>query len=248
MKIFNVQNGDDCVESDLPRGALDFTVSQDRSMLCILCQKEKGIMVYVMDLKVGKLKTTFFLKGGLEYETIDIHLSPSNRFLVLRVKVTQEEYKEIQCAWTKQGSFNPQPHPHKFIATELTQATGGLMSCLRTLSKIPHLGEVMAPSQGNIVMFTTRCSLLFWDIPTGKCHRRIGKTDKKGMFYRPNWLEQSCSGTSLTVAQSNNQAYIALGSEDGYLFIYTTNSGLPVEERAPTSKHTAAVSVISMLY
>lgn len=245
MKIFNLQDGDDGVEADVPRGALDFTVSQDRSMLCIICQKEKGIMVEVMDLKVGKSKKTFYLKGALDYETIDIHLSANSRFILLRVKVTPKEYKEIEATWTKNGSFFPQPHPYKFIATDLTQATGGLMPCLRTLTKIPHLGEVMVPSQGNVVIFTTRRWVLFWDIPTGKCDQKVAKAEKKGMFYRPDWLGQSCNGTSLAIAQSNNQAYVAVGSEDGYLFVYIAESGLPVQRRVPTSKHTAAVMLTS---
>ncbi|XP_021358901.1 NACHT domain- and WD repeat-containing protein 1-like isoform X2 [Mizuhopecten yessoensis] len=243
VKIFKLKNGDSAVDCDLPKGALDFTVSQDRSLMCILCQKEKGLMVDVMDLKVGQSKKTFYLKGVPDYETIDICLSANSRFILLRTKVTEADFKEIEASWKKQGSFLPQPHPYRFSAADLTQATGGLMHCMRTMSKIPHLGEVMTPSQGNIMMLTTRRWVLFWDIPTGKCDQKVSKVEKKGMMYRPDWMGQDCKGTTLTITQSVNGKYVALGSEDGYLFVYHTDSGLPVQNMAPSSKHTATVIV-----
>jgi hypothetical protein len=70
--------------------------------------------------------------------------SESERYLILKVKITEKEYAEIQASWSKQsGLFLPQSHKHRFYAVDLTQAAGGLMPCLRMLTKIPHLGEVI---------------------------------------------------------------------------------------------------------
>ncbi|XP_069125170.1 uncharacterized protein [Argopecten irradians] len=241
VKIFHLADGESAVDCDLPKGALDFTVSQDRLLMCILCQKEKGLMVDVMDLKVGQSKKTFYLKGVPDYESIDISLSANNRFLILRTKVTEKDFKDIEASWKKQGSFFPQLHPYRFSAADLSQATGGLMHCNRTMSKIPHLGEVIIPFQGNSMLITTRRWTLFWDIITGKCDQKVSKVEKKGMMYRPDWLGQDCKGTTLAITQSRNGKYTALGSEDGYLFVYSTDTGLPVQSKVPSSKHTAAV-------
>ncbi|XP_033743447.1 uncharacterized protein LOC117329553 [Pecten maximus] len=241
IKIFQLENGESAVECDLPKGALDFTVSKDRSLMCIICKKEKGLMVDVMDLTVGQSKKTFYLKGVPEYESIDISLSANSRFILLRTKVTETDFKEIEASWKKQGSFFPQPHPYRFSAADLTQATGGLMHCLRIMSKIPHLGEVIIPFHGNVMLITTRRWVLHWDIPTGKCDQKVSKVEKKGMMYRPDWLGQACKGTTLAITQSSNGKYTALGSEDGYVFVYNTDSGLPVQNIVPSSKHSATV-------
>ncbi|XP_060076678.1 uncharacterized protein LOC132556312 [Ylistrum balloti] len=241
MKVFKLENGQSAVNCALPRGVLDFAISQDRSLMCIICQKEKGLMVDVMDLKVGQSKKTFYLKGVPGYETVDISLSANSRFLLLRTKVTEADFKDIEISWKKQGSFFPQPHPYRFSAADLTQATGGLMHCVRVMSNIPHLGEVITPYRGNVMMITTRRWVLYWDIPTGKCDQKVCKSEKKGMMYRPDWLGQDCKGTTLAITQSSNGKYTAAGSEDGYLFVYNTDSGIPVQNMAPSTKHTATV-------
>lgn len=83
--------------------------------------------------------------------------------------------------------------------------------------------------------------LVFWDIPTGKCDQKLSKGSKDGMFYRPTWLGQSCTGANTVFMQSANQKYLACGSEDGYVFIYNSETGLPAEKRKPSTKHNAEV-------
>lgn len=63
-------------------------------------------------------------------------------------------------------------------------------------------------------------------------------------MYRPRWLENpnDVKGGSKAMEMSKDGHFLAVGSEDGYLFIYHTDSGIPVGEKAPTTKHTASVS------
>jgi len=145
-KIFDVKSGNNVI-SDVPRNVLDFAVCLDMQSLCTVSDKEKGLFVEVYDLAVRKSKKSFYLKQPLLYESLDITLNENGRFLVLRTKQTPEQLKEIELSWKTQGSFFPQHHPYRFTAVDLTQATGGLMPCLRMMSKIPHLGEVIRPLQ-----------------------------------------------------------------------------------------------------
>ena len=40
---------------------------------------------------------------------------------------------------------------------------------------------------------------------------------------------------------SKDGRFLALGSEDGYLFIYHVDSGYPIGQKAPSTKHSASV-------
>ncbi|XP_033743470.1 uncharacterized protein LOC117329570 [Pecten maximus] len=241
MKIFQLTNGESAVDCDLPKGALDFTVSQDRSLMCIICKKEKGLMVDVMDLKVGQSKKAFYLKGVPEYEAIDISLSANSRYILLRIKVTEEYYKVVEESWKNEEAFYSKPRRHRFSAADLTQATGGLVHCSRTVTKFAQLGEAIVAFQGNVAMITSRRWVLFWDIPTGRCDKKMSKVERKGMVSRPDWLGQDVNSTPMTLAQSNNGKYLALGLEQGYVFIYSTDSGLPITKESSCSKHTTSV-------
>ena len=61
-------------------------------------------------------------------------------------------------------------------------------------------------------------------------------------MYRPEWLGQDCEGTTLTLEKSQNKEFVTLGSEDGYVFIYSAGTGLPRGKRKPSTKHSAEVS------
>ena len=97
--------------------------------------------------------------------------------------------------------------------------------------------------------------MLFWDILTGKCDQKIVKSQNyktaNGMMYRPEWLGQECEGTTLAMEKSPDNNFVTLGSEDGYLFIYNAETGLPPKEVKPSTKHTAEVgygiALLSML-
>ena len=86
---------------------------------------------------------------------------------------------------------------------------------------------------------------MFLDIVTGRCDQKTIKipTYKTayGMMYRPEWLGQECEGTSLTMERSQNNEFVALGSEDGYMFIYSSETGLARRNAKPSTMHTAEV-------
>ncbi|KAL3876006.1 hypothetical protein ACJMK2_033895 [Sinanodonta woodiana] len=228
---------------------LAFVVNNDRDKIyTVNSQMEGSLAVEVIDLKLRKVTKSVNLKKGIErFLSIDAVLSTSERFLVLRTQITNEEYETIVAMWKKTGSFQPQHHRYRFTAVDLTQGTGGLMPCLRQLSKIPTLGEKCIPFSGNVMLITTRRWVVFWDIPTGKCDQKPSKVDRvKGMFYRPDWLGQDCKGTSRAIVQSPNKEFLAVGSEDGYMFLYNTTTGLPLGHMKPSSCHTAEVIQIGI--
>ena len=98
----------------------------------------------------------------------------------------------------------------------------------------------MEPYTGNVMLLSTRRWLIFWDIPTGKCDQRIGKSSRKTMFYRPDWVK-AAAGANVSLAPSPGNQLLAVGSEDGYMFVYEYESGMPVGMKAPATKHDAPV-------
>lgn len=78
----------------------------------------------------------------------------------------------------------------------------------------------------------------------GKCDQKVCKNKNYSMMYRPCWFDEpdAVKGTSKAMEISKNGSLLAVGSEDGYLFIYHTDSGYPAGQKAPATKHSASVS------
>jgi WD40 repeat protein len=246
LKIINYKEG---VEKMAFRNVVDFCIGNHHKTLYLVKTNNNGHHIEIVDLGLLQSKKSFLLKQSLVYEGLDISLNESERYLILKVKITKKEYAEIQASWSKQsGLFLPQSHKHRFYAVDLTQAAGGLMPCLRMLTKIPHLGEVICAYQGNVMMITTRRWVVFWDIPTGKCDQRVTKGQKTGFLYRPDHLSKCGPGTSLALEQSKNGMYIAVGSEDGYMVVWEAYTGFMVGRKEPKKRHTASVSLFSAFY
>ena len=60
------------------------------------------------------------------------------------------------------------------------------------------------------------------------------------MFYRPDWVK-AAAGANVSLAPSPGNQLLAVGSEDGYMFVYEYESGMPVGMKAPATKHDAPV-------
>lgn len=90
--------------------------------------------------------------------------------------------------------------------------------------------------------------VVFWDIPTGRCDRQPSKLQKVSMFFRPAWLGPECTGANRIFMQSADQKFLACGSDDGYMFVYNSETGLPVGNSKPSSKHNAEVTDFNTLY
>ncbi|XP_053379122.1 uncharacterized WD repeat-containing protein alr2800-like [Mercenaria mercenaria] len=61
------------------------------------------------------------------------------------------------------------------------------------------------------------------------------------MFFRLAWIRKECFGATRVVILSPDQKFLACGSDDGYVFVYNSETGLPVCNRKPLSKHNAEV-------
>ncbi|XP_052688159.1 NACHT domain- and WD repeat-containing protein 1-like isoform X1 [Crassostrea angulata] len=248
LRVIHLITGLD-VDMNLPSHVLDFVIGKDGVTLYTIGLKQDMLMISVLDLKLGKTKKSFPLKGSLKFETMFVCLSASERYLCIQNKILPSEFKDIEASWKKNGSnFNPQVHPYKFVAVDLQQATGGLMVCLRKLSNIPYLGEKICAFAGNIMAVTINRRVIFWDMPTGRCDQKVCKSKNYSMMYRPRWLENpnDVKGGSKAMEMSKDGHFLAVGSEDGYLFIYHTDSGIPVREKAPATKHTASVIKVAI--
>ena len=153
--ILDTESGK-CLFPDLPKNVIYFTTNSHDTVYIISKPKDSHIVIDTLSLKFMKISKTMTLQKELSYVSLDAVLTEKERFIVLRVEITDEEYNTIAAMWKKMGSFAPQPHRHKFVAVDLSEGTGGLLTCCRQLSKIPTLGTIVRPYQGNVMMVTTR--------------------------------------------------------------------------------------------
>lgn len=88
----------------------------------------------------------------------------------------------------------------------------------------------------NVNMFFLFCK--------GRCDLKVCMSKNYSMMYRPRWLDNpnDVKGGSKAMEMSKDGHFLTVGSEDGFLFIYHTDSGIPVGQKAPATKHSASVS------
>lgn len=85
---------------------------------------------------------------------------------------------------------------------------------------------------------------MFWDIPTGKADQKLSRDVKEPFMYRPTWLGQSCVGTSKALQVDPAVKFAAVGSEDGYVFVYDMTTGTPPGRKKAATKHSGNVSLL----
>ncbi|KAK7501922.1 hypothetical protein BaRGS_00006674 [Batillaria attramentaria] len=242
LKIFDLANGDQVCSDITPQNVISvMTASDERSVLCLSEQPQLTLQKIDLDGKSGKLVKTLAIQLGFAYVSIEMVLSSSQRYLTMQVKIPENDYKAVEKMWKKGANLFPQRHPHRYAAVDLTSSSGLALQCFRPLTKVPHLGVKIERYSGNTMLIAARRWLIFWDIPTGKCDQRLSKQNRKTMFYRPEWVK-AAAGANISIARSPNNHLIAAGSEDGYMFVYEFESGMPLGLKAPTTKHQAPVS------
>ncbi|GFO39254.1 NACHT and WD repeat domain-containing protein 1 [Plakobranchus ocellatus] len=245
MVVFNI---DSCqtVCDTLPANILCFTLMKDKSKVVLLVAEKTAPAIHIYDVKANSSTCKFTVNLTFKCVSANLCLTPSERYAVLTVEVTPEEQAAIAQMWTKGGKFPEQRHPCRFSAVDLTQQShkGGVNAShvFFRLSKVPQLGVTASPYKGNTVMISSRRWVMFWDIPTGNCDQLMDKGSRKTKMYRPNWLGQECQGANMVFAASSDKRYIAVGSEDGYVFINGAESGMPVGMKAPSVRHPSPVN------
>ena len=156
LLILDIETGK-TVFPDPPKNVVHFTTKSADNVYSISKAKDGvHLQIDVLSLKFNKISKTITLQKELPYVNLDATLTDKGRYMVLRVRISEEEYNTIAEFWKKKGAFAPQPHRHKFVAVDLTEGTGGMLVCYRQLSKIPTLGTIAKSYQGNIMMITTR--------------------------------------------------------------------------------------------
>ncbi|XP_063408936.1 uncharacterized protein LOC134692415 [Mytilus trossulus] len=244
LKVFNFEEGDE-EKSLRARPVLSFCLGEDNKTLCILITDENNQFIEILDLVRLKSTKTIPLKQELTYESIDLSINKSERYLILRITILEKECANIRALCLRQsGGFFPQSHKHKFFAIDKLHATGELIPCTRVLTKIPHLGEVVCPYQGNIMMVTTGDKVMFWDISTGNCEQIKTRGEKKGFVMFMHRSDHK--GKILAMEQSNDGNYVAIGYEDGYMIVWDANTGYPVGRQEQKKMHKASVVTITI--
>ncbi|XP_052261935.1 uncharacterized protein LOC127865910 isoform X2 [Dreissena polymorpha] len=183
---------------------------------------------------------------SLTYESLDFKLSEGDRYLIIRSKISEQEFDSFKATW-KKGWWGEQNCRFKFHAVDLKQGNGALVPCLRILSKIPTLGIGYLPMGPSTVLITTRRWVVFWDIPTGKCDQRMCKETKEPMFYLPTWCGgDQCTGQTSVMETDTQRSLLAVGSDDGYVMVYNVATGVPADKKKPATKHTGKVQKIAI--
>ncbi|GAB1609425.1 NACHT and WD repeat domain-containing protein 2-like, partial [Argonauta hians] len=181
-----------------------------------------------------------------EFTSLEISITPLGNYIVFKCGVTDSDYKEIEQEWKKKGGFKPQPYPYRFAAIKVDSGNGILKPCLRQLSDIPTLGQAALALQGNHIMILLGQSVVIWDIFTGKCDEVIAKAVYKKTKFRRYSVndDETCEG--LYLVKSANSQYVAIGYSDGYVIIYRTSNGRPIDEKLPETKHEASVRQVTI--
>ncbi|XP_059176942.1 uncharacterized protein LOC131956487 [Physella acuta] len=218
-----------------------FTLTKDKNKLVFLT-KEKVCSIHVYDITTNSLIKKFNVGIHFPFLSARLLMSVSERYAVFMLEVSQEEIDAITAMRNKGTQLPAQQHPHRFLAVDLTQGTGAPMHVYHRLSKVPQLGVTVEPYKGNMVMVSTRRWVLFWDIPTGNCDHMMCKSPRQTKMYRPDWLGQECVGSNDVITMSRCRKYVAVGSRDGYLFVYDGETGMPAGMKAPASKHPSPVN------
>ena len=230
----------------LPENVMCFTLMKDKSKAVLVVMEKTAPSIHIYDVKANSSSCKFTINLNFKCVRAQVCLTPSERYAVLTIEVTTEEQEAIAQMWTKGGKFPEQRHPCRFSAVDLSAAsTKGTVNASHVffrLSKVPQLGVTAAPYRGNTVMVSSRRWVMFWDIPTGNCDQTIDKASRKTKMYRPNWLGQECQGVNIVFASSPDKHYVAVGSEDGYVFVNGAESGMPVGMKTPSSRHPSPVS------
>ncbi|KAL4239740.1 NACHT domain- and WD repeat-containing protein 1 [Mactra antiquata] len=247
MVILDISTGEEVVKiPSTIMNILHSTISSNKELLYLLSAPKKGReQIDVISISLKTVSKTIHLQSGLTYTDISIFLLTNQRYLVIRHKITEKEYTQIQAMW-KTGGFSTQNHRYRFTAVDLSQGSGALIPCSRNMSKIPTLGLFAQAYQGNSVLIASRRYLMVWDIPTGRCDQKPSKERQIGMFYRPHYCGKNCVGGTSYFIQSTNQKFVASGSEDGYMIVYGSETGIPRGSVKPSTKHNSVVNVIAI--
>ncbi|KAL8575770.1 hypothetical protein ACOMHN_004957 [Nucella lapillus] len=245
LKVIRMDNGNPVCDDVIPQSVICCTVTTDQKSVLMLSEQPQLVLQKLdLDGSSGHVSKTLPIKLGFGYLYIGMVLSPKDRYVTFQVKIPEKEYNAIAASWRKGKNLPSQRHQIRFAAVELSGSSSQALQCYRPLTKIPILGVGMQPYTGNSMLLTTRRWIVFWDIPTGKCDQRISKSARKTMFYRPDYV-RSAAGANISVAPSPQKNFLAAGSEDGYMFVYEYESGLPVGMKAPATKHQAPVSHVT---
>ncbi|XP_052783963.1 uncharacterized protein LOC128219861 isoform X2 [Mya arenaria] len=222
------------------------SLNSTKTKLFAISAQQKG-REQIDEIDVGRMQhvRSTRLQQKLTYESIDFKLSERDRYLIIRSKISDKEFKSIKAMW-KTGGFKEQPFRHKYHAVDLDQGNGTLIPCFRPLSKIPYLGTEYLAIGPSTVFISSKRWICFWDIPVGKCDQRQCRETKDPMFYRPTWCGEKCVGWNSVLELDSSKKFIAVGSEDGYMMVYNVATGMPPKKKKPATKHCAKVVKIAI--
>ncbi|XP_053389724.1 uncharacterized protein LOC123563616 [Mercenaria mercenaria] len=251
MKILAINTGQVTLQlPDTIHNCVHSTADRKDNLYIISSPRKGAEQIDIVSISRRLVLRTIHLQKGLSYSSIDAVLSFNERYLVLRLLMPKRDFdavKELyheEFRW-KKYDFSGQYHRYRFTAVALSEGTGALIPCNEIVDKVPLLGVFVQAYRGNIMLISTGSCIVFWDIPTGRCDRnKPSKLQKKPMFYRPAWIGRGNTVATRLVVQSADKKYVICGSDDGYVFVYDSQTGLPVCNRKPLSKHNAKVQSV----
>jgi len=129
-----------------------------KKLFVISSPKEGGReQIDAIDVETFAFSQPIRIQQAFTYESLDIKLTEQDRYLIIRARISENEYEKIKDMW-KKGKFLPQnrQNRHKFLAVDLSQKNGSLMPRNRILSNIPTLGTAYVTAGPSTVFITGR--------------------------------------------------------------------------------------------
>ena len=175
------------------------------------------------------------IKDSILGRYIRIKPSLTRKYIVIAVDCTEKELDIIVQSVTK-NHLKHHDGNTKFYSIDLERSSPELVICKRQLTSIPCLANSWEPYTDNLMALGFGRIVVLWDLDKGSCDQGMIKGTKIPMLYRPGWIEgdedygKICSGKTTCMELSNNGRVLGIGSEDGYLLAYDTQTGRSLVE------------------
>jgi WD40 repeat protein len=163
MKILDIKTGLEAfrISETIQGNILNSTTDKRDNLYIVSAQKTGKEQIDIFNIGRMMIVKTIHLQNGLSYKRLEAVLSVNERYLVLRVLMSERQFEQVRelyhqhFPW-KKGGFTDQNHRYRFTAVALSEGSGALIHCYRIAAKVPTIGIHVKPYKGNVMLISTR--------------------------------------------------------------------------------------------